>query len=91
MTWHTVDYDFISDFKRSWPAHGLPDELDTLRAETDSRGDLVDIEALGENADGEPIVFDTHEFDGSALAALVQDCIEKGATDEAAAFGTPKP
>ena len=35
-------------FKRSWPCHGIPDEVGAIAFNFDARGDLVDIEYLEE-------------------------------------------
>nr|WP_250807860.1 hypothetical protein [Neorhizobium tomejilense] len=78
MTWHTIRYDIISDFKQSWPCHGLPDDFDSLSVETAENGDLVDIEAYVHHEDGTDELLEWREFDGPALSALVQDCIKLG-------------
>jgi hypothetical protein len=67
--WYTIRYDYLEQFKASWPCHGLPNELHSISFEFASNGDLVDIEAYDENQ--EPM--DSSEFDGSALAALSHD------------------
>lgn len=69
MTWHTLRYDHLDTFKRSWPCHGLPDTLHSISFEFASNGDLVDIEAFDENE--KPL--DSRDFDGPALVALSQD------------------
>jgi hypothetical protein len=84
MTWHTIRYDGIADFKASWPCHGLPDDFGSLSVETDSKGDVVDIEAYAHHEDGSNEQLDWREFDGPALSALVDDCVASGdITDEA--------
>lgn len=70
MSWHTVGTDHIEQFKRSWPCHGLPDQLAKLACEFASNGDLVDLVA----STAEGYTLDTRAFDGPALLALVQDC-----------------
>lgn len=69
MTWRTLRYDAIETFKRSWPCHGLPDNLHSISFEFASNGDLVDIEAYAD--DGTRL--DSAEFDGPALLALCSD------------------
>lgn len=76
MVWKTLRYDAIEAFKRSWPCHGLPDNLHSLSCEFASNGDLVDLEAYDE----EQHLLDTHAFDGPALLALTQDCQKSGDT-----------
>lgn len=78
MTCHTIRYDQIESFKAKWPCHGLPDNLHSLSVETDSRGEVVDIEAYEHNEDGSNSQLEWHEFDGSAFKALVDDCVEFG-------------
>jgi hypothetical protein len=68
--WRTLRFDAIEAFKRSWPCHGLPDNLHSISAEFAGNGDLVDIEAYGEDG----ALLDSAEFDGPALLALVEDC-----------------
>lgn len=70
--WSILDRYHINAFKRSWPCHGLPDDLAELAFEFDPNGDLVDIEA--KDCQGKPL--DTHDFDGPALLALCQDAQE---------------
>lgn len=74
MTWHTLFNDFISEFKSSWPSHGLPDDLQQLSVLTDVRGEIVDLKACGPITDGVLKVYDTHQLVGPALAMLIQDC-----------------
>lgn len=69
MTWFTVRYDYLDEFKRSWPCHGLPDMLHSISFEFASNGDLVDIEAYDDSG----VLMDSAEFDGPALLALSQD------------------
>jgi len=83
MTWHTIRYDRIHDFKQSWPCHGLPDDFDSISVETDSQGNVVDIEAYVHHGDGSNELLEWREFDGPALNALVQDCIEFGDISDA--------
>lgn len=64
----TIEHTELDAFKRSWPCHGLPDELFQLWFTYDTRGDLVDISAINEIGDE----LDPREFDGPALAALSQ-------------------
>ncbi|MDW9478858.1 hypothetical protein GOB57_09190 [Sinorhizobium meliloti] len=78
MTWYTIRYDRISAFKTSWPAHGLPADFDSLSVETDASGDVVDIEAYVDLPDGGSAPIEWREFDGPALKALVDDCVEYG-------------
>lgn len=74
MAWFTLRYDSIEAFKRSWPCHGLPDNLHSVSAEFATNGDLIDLEAYDDNEK----LLDTHDFDGPALKALVDDCQIKG-------------
>ena len=74
MPWKTIRYDAIEAFKRSWPCHGLPENLHSLSCEFGLNGDLVDIEAYSD----ESALLDTHDFDGEALVALVQNCQADG-------------
>lgn len=74
MTWRTLRYDSIEKFKRSWPCHGLPDNLHSISAEFASNGDLVDLECY--NDDG--ALMDSHDCDGPALVALIADCQQYG-------------
>jgi hypothetical protein len=78
MAWYQIDRDQLDTFRRSWPCHGLPDELDTIAFEYDVRGeeicDLIDIEARDE--DGK--LMDSSEFDGPALQALSLDAPQIG-------------
>lgn len=69
-----ADRAFIHRFKRQWPCHGLPHNLDELVAHFDRNGDLVDLEAV--NDDG--ITLNTEEFDGPALRGLVDDIQHDG-------------
>lgn len=85
MTWHTIRYDLISEFKQSWPCHGLPDDFDSLSVETAANGDVVDLEAYVHNDDGTNELLEWREFDGPALSALVQDCITLGDVTDIAA------
>lgn len=78
MAWKILRRDAIDAFKRRWPAHGLPDDLESLACDFASNGDLVDLEAYAVGADGSDIRLDTHEFDGAALRALTEDCAEFG-------------
>lgn len=89
MTWHTIRYDIISDFKQSWPCHGLPDDFDSLSVETDEKGDVVDIEAYVHHEDGTNEQLEWREFDGTAFAALVRDCIETGDITDPSASRAP--
>lgn len=89
MTWYTMRYDAIDAFKATWPCHGLPDDLHSLSVETDQRGDVVDIEAYEHLENGSERPIEWRDFDGSAFAALVADCIERGdVTDRP---GAPSP
>jgi hypothetical protein len=74
MNWRTLRYGAIDAFKCSWPCHGLPEDLHSISCEFADNGDLVDIEAYDE--DGK--MFDTHDLDGLALAALIEECRESG-------------
>jgi hypothetical protein len=74
MTWYTLRHDSIEAFKASWPCHGLPDNLHSISCEFASNGDLVGIEAYGDDES----LLDSADFDGPALAALTQDCREHG-------------
>lgn len=71
--WRTLRWDFIDEFKKSWPCHGLPDNLHSISCR-ESNGDLVDIEAYGEAGE----LLDSGTFDGPALTALVDDCLRLG-------------
>lgn len=75
MARYRIGPEAIEAFCRSWPCHGLPDNLDALEVEFASNGDLVDLEAFNE-FDGWTL--DTHDFDGPALAALVSDAAKIG-------------
>ena len=90
MPVRTLRYDQISLFKRSWPCHGLPDELDRIVVETDGIGDVVDIEAYV-HKDGEEHPVEWREFDGAAFSALVQDCVSFGERPESARTPVPSP
>jgi len=72
--WRTLRYDALDKFRRSWPCHGLPDELHSISFQFAANGDIVDIEAHSE--DGKPM--DSAEFDGPALLALSQDAQQFG-------------
>lgn len=72
--WHTLRYDYLSEFKGKWPCHGLPDSLHSISFEFANNGDLIDIEAF----DDEARPMDSAEFDGPALVALSQDAKEFG-------------
>lgn len=74
MIWHTLFYDFISEFMSSWPAHGLPEGLQSLSVLTDNSGKIVGVEAFGAITDGVVEIIDTRSFDGPAFEMLVQDC-----------------
>jgi len=89
MTWHTIRYDRINDLKGSWPCHGLPDDFDSLSVETDHRGDVVDIEAYVHHPDGTDEQLEWREFDGPALKALVDDCVEFGDVSDTPAPSAP--
>lgn len=65
--------DMLDMFKYSWPCHGFPDNLTRVVAEFDRSGDLVDLTCY----DGKDIL-DSESFDGSALAAFVQDIQDHG-------------
>lgn len=72
--WRTLRYDALDKFKRSWPCHGLPDELHSISFEFAGNGALIDIEAFDDT--GKPL--DSAEFDGPALLALSQDAQKFG-------------
>jgi hypothetical protein len=78
MPHFTLRHDLIAEFKASWPCHGLPDDLHSITVETDRKGDVVDIAAYEHHPDGSDELLDWHDFDGAALAALVQDAIDLG-------------
>lgn len=84
MVWHTIRYDGIDAFKKTWPAHGLPDDLHSLSVETDANGDVVDIEAYKDHEDGSSEQIEWRDFDGQAFKALVDDCVELGDISPAA-------
>lgn len=65
----TLNREAIDAFKRSWPCHGLPDNLDLLVACFAPNGDLVDYEA----SDEDDRRLDLSEYDGGALVALIDD------------------
>lgn len=69
MNSHTFNRTALDAFKATWPCHGLPEKLHSIRFEFGSNGDLVDIEAKARNGRA----LDAHDFDGSALVALSQD------------------
>lgn len=73
MTWRTLRWDFIDDFKKSWPCRGLPDNLHSIACELWA-GDDSRIVAYDDA--GEPMDHET--FDGPALVALVDDCLRLG-------------
>lgn len=77
MTWRTLRWDFIDEFKKSWPCHGLPDNLHSISC-CEVVGELyptgVEIEAFDESGK----LMDTDTFDGPALVALVDDCLRLG-------------
>ncbi|MCZ7861760.1 hypothetical protein O9X98_10250 [Agrobacterium salinitolerans] len=89
MTWHTIRYDRIADLKAAWPCHGLPDDFDSLSVETDEKGDIVDLEAYVNHPDGSNEQLDWREFDGPALKALVDDCVEFGDISDETSPTTP--
>lgn len=70
MTTKSLHYDAIelAAFKRRWPCHGLPDELESLTFVYATNGDLVDIDAR----DASDRYLDSADFDGPALLALSQ-------------------
>ena len=72
--WFTLRWDAIETFKRSWPCHGLPDDLHSISAEIAPNGDLVDLEAYDSNGKR----LDTADFDGPALVALIADACAYG-------------
>jgi hypothetical protein len=74
MAWFQISRDQLESFKRSWPCHDLPDELDTIAFEYAANGDLIDMDAMNEDGD----VLDTHKFDGPAMLALSQDAPKIG-------------
>ena len=74
MPRYTLHWSEINKFKSKWPAHGLPDRLDSLSFEFAINGDLVDLEAYDCNG----TALDTHDFDGSALSALAEDAYNSG-------------
>jgi hypothetical protein len=72
--WRTLRYDSIETFKRSWPCHGLPDNLHSISCEFATNGDLLDIECYDDAGKW----MDSGTFDGSALLALMGDCQKFG-------------
>lgn len=81
MTYYssTISPDELAQFRRQWPAHGLPDDLVSLTFQFDGDGNLVDIEA---RSDCDRIL-DSAEFDGRALLALCEDAQRKVRPDHA--------
>lgn len=73
MTIITINYSELDAFKRSWPCHGLPDDLEWVSFMFDGRGDLVDLEAVTSVNGSLRMVVDTADFDGPALLALSED------------------
>jgi hypothetical protein len=74
MVWKTLNENFIYDFKKSWPCHGLPDDMVSISCEFASNGDLIDFEVK----DSQGNTLDSQDFDGPALLALTQDCQKFG-------------
>lgn len=75
MTRYSISPDAIEAFCRTWPAHGLPDNLDRLEVEFAANGDLVELEAFDEF---EGCTLDTADFDGPALLALASSAPQIG-------------
>jgi len=63
----------IDAFKRKWPCHGFPDNLNNVLFEFADNGDLVNVDAKDDNGK----MLDTSDFDGPALLALSQDAQAK--------------
>ena len=63
----------IDAFKRKWPGHGFPDNLNNILFEFADNGDLVNVDAKDDNGE----MLDTSNFDGPALLALSQDAQAK--------------
>lgn len=75
MTWRTLRWDFIDEFKKSWPCHGLPDNLHSISCKCgEFTGHVVHVCPYDE--DGK--LMDIEAFDGPALVALVDDCLRLG-------------
>lgn len=72
--WRTIDSTLLEAFKRTWPCHGLPDDLHAIAFEFDARGELVDIDARTETGG----YLDSSDFDTPALVALAQDAANFG-------------
>lgn len=65
-TTYTLDADYLDGFRRSWPAHGLPDNLAKITVEIDDDG-VSDITTW----DDQGRYLDSHPFDEPAMAAIV--------------------
>ncbi len=71
--WSIIGAADLIAFKRSWPCHGLPDNLLVVKFQFAPNGDLVDIEAVGDAGE----LLDSSEFDGPAMVALADDAKAK--------------
>lgn len=69
---YKVSREELEQFKRGWPCHGLPSELETVTFDFD-RGDLVEVDVRSETGEW----LDISAFDGAAMVALSQDAQEK--------------
>ena len=73
MRFVLMNYLEIEAFKRRWPNHGFPDDLNNILFEFADNGDLVDMDAKADNGD----MLNTDDFDGPALLALSQEAQAK--------------
>jgi hypothetical protein len=69
MPAYSFTYRQLAAFKAQWPCHGISDEITFMSFTFDTGGDLVDIEATGDNGQH----FDAAAYDGPAALALSQD------------------
>ena len=78
----TIENNTIEAFKKEWPCHNFPKDLDIINVVFDDKGDLIDYELLDEDDDviatGERIE-DLHDFktiSQEGLSALFLDAYE---------------
>lgn len=65
----------LHGFKRRWPCHGIPDEIEAIVFEYASNGDLVDVTYLEDEEDRTPAAVTDEETEamGAAMVALAED------------------
>ena len=72
----TIELSAIELFTNQWPCHGFDPDCDLIVFAYDlSTGDLINLDAC----DNDENYFDTSNWDGAALAALVADAIKNHA------------